>query len=144
MRERSHAVLLIESNHTEAGRLGSALRGAEHRVVRCGGPGAGPCPVEHGGPYGFTRDADVVLLDLALETEASLEGGVSPGELLAYYLGEGKPVIVLTRAAHGIRPFLDERVQVLDRPPTIEYLSRAIVLALRPAGSSPVPSKVAR
>ncbi len=109
-------------------------------MIRCRGPGAELCPVEHGRPCALAREADVIVVDLSLQTEASLEEGISPGELLAYYLGEGKPVIVLTRSPQGIRPFLDERVQVLGRPPDVADLSAAIRSALRPDESRVSPS----
>lgn len=112
--------------------------------MTCRGPGADLCPVEHGRPCPLVREADVVIVDLALETHTNLENGISPGELLAYYLGEDKPVIALTRSPHGIRPFVDERVKVLDQPPSADALGRAIAEAIPPFQSPQVlPQKIA-
>jgi hypothetical protein len=132
MDEERGTVLIVEPDAAERDRMATALRLAGFGVVSCCGPTREtPCPVGNGWGCDLARIASVIVLDLALETEDDLQNGVSPSELLAYYLGEGKPVVALSRSAMGIRPFLDERVEVLERPADLTALLRTVERMVR-------------
>jgi len=47
-------------------------------------------------------------------------------ELLCYYLAHGKAVVALGRPGDSVRPFEQERVVMLTRPPERRALLRAV------------------
>ncbi|MBI3647206.1 MAG: response regulator transcription factor [Actinobacteria bacterium] len=124
---RGGTVLIVEADAAERERLGSALEREGFDVLQC----SGPSPPDYGcvggreGRCALMGSADVVVLDLWLESDAMLAGTPS-GELLRLYLGAGKPVLMLGSFEgfnHGLEA---EAVERLGRAPEPEDLIRAV------------------
>ena len=108
-------VLLVEADPEEEARFGAWLEADEAEVLACPGPSAPDytcvgartrCPLIDG--------ADVVVLDMSLQSEGVLLGTAAE-ELLGRYLLTGRPVVTL-----GSRPAPDEPGELvrLPRAPT--------------------------
>ena len=120
-------VLLVEPDEDVRDRIGEWLEDEGFDVLACPGPGApqytcvgsraGSCPLEH--------DADVVVLNLFLASDAVIEG--TPGEeLLRYYLWKGHPVVALRHAAISAPATHPEPVRLVAWPPDREELVQAV------------------
>lgn len=90
------AILLVVADDVEREAFGSGLEAFGYDVLTCPGPTPpdytcvggreGVCPLVH--------DADTIVLDMSLDSEAVVSG-TSAEELLCLYLDSGRPVIVL-------------------------------------------------
>jgi hypothetical protein len=121
---REPAVLVVEADESERERYGSWLEDSGYRVLPCPGPTepdytcigarAGSCPL--------LTEADLVVLDMSLDSEAVMVGTPAE-ELLGLYLMSGRPVVVL-----GSRPGEEFRGELrrLHRHPSREELVDAL------------------
>jgi hypothetical protein len=124
------AILLVVADDVEREAFGSGLEAAGYDVLTCPGPTRpdytcvggreGVCPLVH--------DADTIVLDMSLDSEAVVSG-TSAEELLSLYLDSDRPVIVL-----GSRPGeeVPERLVRLPRHPGLDRLLGALRSAGRP------------
>ncbi len=120
---RPDIVLLVEADRTQRERLGEALERAGFEVIECTGP-VGPDYICVGGRDGWcplADGADVVVLDLWLESDTALTG-TPASELLRLYLGCGKRVVTLGLKELVDHDFTGEPVIHLDRMPEPEEL----------------------
>lgn len=95
--------------------------------MACPGPGAPDytCLGGRGETCPLARAADVVVLDLSLETDEAMRG--TPGwQLLLYYVSAGKHVVALCGTEDPVRPPPDDQVAVVRRPARREALMRAV------------------
>jgi hypothetical protein len=94
--DMTQTVLVVEPDIVERERLADALEEAGYEALLCAGP-LGPDYTCIGGREGWCPlidKADVVVLDLMLESDLAMEG-TSSEELLRLYLACGKPVVTL-------------------------------------------------
>lgn len=134
-RVQRDAILVVEADEEERERLGSWLEEAGYDVALCPGP-SGPdytCVGSRGGICPLVEDADVVVLDMSLESEAFMQG-TAADELLDLYLDTGRHVVALGSHA-GPDPFAEEVVVKLGRHPSREEL--VDLVRVLTAGSRP-------
>jgi CheY-like chemotaxis protein len=120
-------VLVVERDPVALRTMGSWLHDEGFDVLLCPGPQAPgyECPFASGATCLLAHRADVIVLDLWLESDTVFRG--NPGvEVLFYYLGLGKAVVALAAADDPAVPAPDERVAVLPRPPEREALVAAV------------------
>lgn len=120
-------VLLIESNRTEREQMASWINAGGMDVLECPGP-SGPdysCLGGRGKPCPLAMPADVVVLDMYLESDAVLRG-TPAWELLLYYLHLGKRVVALAGESDPLEPLPDDEIEIVRRPAQREPLLRAI------------------
>jgi CheY-like chemotaxis protein len=89
-------VLLVESDREERARFGTWLEGAGYDVLECPGP-SGPdysCVGSRDRACPLAMAADVIVLDMSLESEALMLGTASE-DLLGLYLMAGRSVVAL-------------------------------------------------
>jgi hypothetical protein len=136
------AVLLVESDERERGRLGEALEDAGYQVIACPGPTI-PDYTCIGGREGYCpllERVDVVVLDTWLAGD-ELGVGTSSDELLELYATSGRTVVALgpggwhrdpSATGHVIRldeyPQAGEVVAAVRRAPDVDgfVLRRAL------------------
>ena len=89
-------VLLVEADREERARFGGWLEGAGFDVLECPGPTEPDytCVGSRGGACPLAEEADIVILDMSLESE-SVMMGTAAEELLGLYLMSGRRVVVL-------------------------------------------------
>ena len=112
---REPLVLLVAPDRSRRDDLGSWLEEAGLGVIECPGPpGAGMvCLGQRGKACGLVGFADVLVLDLSLVPDALNER--TPGRrLLRYYVGTGKPVVLLSPRPGPAGEYRDEQVAVID------------------------------
>lgn len=136
-RVQRSAILVVEADAEERERLGAWLEGAGFDVALCPGP-SGPdytCLGSREGICPLVEDADIVVLDMSLESEAFMQG-TAADELLDLYLDTGRHVIALGSHA-GPDPFTEDVVVKLGRHPSREELVDTIRVLTpeRPHGS---------
>jgi hypothetical protein len=124
-------------------RFGSVLEDAGFEVTVCPGP-SGPeyrCIGGRGLPCPLVSDADVVVLDLRLESD-EMDLGVPAWELAMTYRDAGKPLVVLTGEGDPVRLVAEPGVAVLPRRPDSGALLDAVlrVLAESSGGGPARPS----
>ena len=117
-------VLLVEADEEERDRLSTWFEEAGFEVATCPGP-TGPdytCVGSRGGACALAAEAEVVVLDMSLESEAVVRGTAAE-ELLAMYLFGGHKIVAL-----GSHPGGDVPGQLvrLHRHPERETLVRAV------------------
>lgn len=95
-RGSSGAVLVVEADPVERERFGSWLEKAGFAVLACPGPTEPDymCVGGREGACALVVEADVVVLDMSLDSE-TLMTGTAAEELLGLYLMAGRPVVVL-------------------------------------------------
>lgn len=125
-------VLLIAAEPATRERLGGWLASEGHDVIECPGPTAPEytCIGSRGGDCRLAKAADVVVLDLNLDSDAAMTGTPS-WQLVDYYVERGHPVIAISGLDQMGRFFLDDRVITLDRPVDREGLLRSVNILLR-------------
>lgn len=120
--------LLVVDPRPEARRLACTwLEEAGMRVIECAGPHEPEyvCPWAKGGSCPLPNEADVIVLNLWLESDTLMRG--TPGEeVLTYYLSLGKPVVALAGWEDSVHPISEETVVVIQRPASREDLLRAV------------------
>jgi hypothetical protein len=130
MAAHAGTVLVVESDAAERERYGGWLEAAGFAVLFCPGP-TGPdytCVGARDGMCPLVEEADVVVLDMSLESEALLMGTAAE-DLLGLYLLSGARVIVL-----GSHPGeqLDGQLVRLHRHPEQGQLVGAVSALLGP------------
>lgn len=117
MSAQRRSVLVVERSERTRSRVGGWLEEAGFDVMWCPGP-TGPgyrCVAGRGRACPLARAADVVVLDLWLESDAMMEG-TSGLDLLGYYLRSGLPVVALTQGSEPVHLFCDAELATLDGP----------------------------
>ncbi len=118
MGEATTTVLVVEPQSDVRDRIGGLAEAAGFDVLTCPGP-TGPdyaCMGVRGPGCPLAAYADLVVLDLSLDSELALEGATAV-ELITYYLGEGKRILALSRnGAEEVHPFDEEGISVLRWP----------------------------
>ena len=134
MGEAVVTVLVVEPQADLRDHIGGLAEAAGFDVLTCPGP-TGPdyaCLGVRGPGCPLAAYADLVVLDLSLDSELAMEGATAV-ELITYYLGEGKGIVALSRnGSSATHPFDEERVNVLRWPGE----SRDLVAKLREAASA--------
>ncbi len=99
-RSGAGAVLVVQADPVERERMGSWLEDAGYLVVTCPGPTEPDytCVGARDGVCPLVEEADVVVLDMSLDSEAVMVGTPAE-ELLGLYLMTGRAVVAL-----GSRP----------------------------------------
>lgn len=94
------SVLIVEADPTERRRFGAWLERAGFEVLTCPGPSEPDytCVGSRGGACPLAAEADLVVLDMSLDSEGVVIGTPAE-ELLGLYLQSGHRVVVL-----GSRP----------------------------------------
>lgn len=109
-------VLLVHSNGDDRRKLGGWLEAAGYSLMDCPGPKREDfsCLGIRGRRCALVEIADLVILDGRVLEEA---GGENEGvrKLLHYYLGCGKPILVLLDRIDGGIAFENDRVATADR-----------------------------
>lgn len=119
-------VLLVQSNGDDREQLGGWLQDAGYSVLDCPGPKREDfsCLGIRGRRCALVEIADLVILDGRVLEEAGAENaGVR--KLVHYYLGSGKPVLVLLDRIDGGTSFENDRVATADRCDREAILSAA-------------------
>ena len=117
-------VLLVEADEVERDRLASWFEDAGFEVATCPGP-TGPdytCVGSRGGACALAAEAQVVVLDMSLESEAVVRGTAAE-ELLAMYLFDGHRIVALGSHPGGEVP---GQLVRLHRHPEREALIAAV------------------
>jgi CheY-like chemotaxis protein len=120
-------ILVVESDASARERLRSWLEVDGLHVVECGGPTAPEytCPAGFLAHCPLTSEADVIVLNLWLESDTVL-AGTPAGSVLLYYLSMDKPIVALTDGSDALIPAPQEGIAVLRRPPERTQLLRAV------------------
>ncbi len=136
-RGRRTAVLVVEADAGERGRLGDELERAGFDVLLCPGPMPPDytCVGSRQGACPLVASADVVVLDLWLESDTVL-AGTPAEELLELYVAAGRPVVALGAGKRMVDIYGEEPVVVLERRPPAEAMVRAVQHLLASAASS--------
>ena len=111
---RERQVLLVDPDPSRRDELGSWLEDAGFGVIECPGPpGAGMvCLGQRGKACGLVDFADLLVLDLGLVPDAVNER-TAGRRLLRYYLGTGKPVVLVSGRRHSAGEYR-EQVAVIE------------------------------
>ena len=136
----TQTVLVVEPDVVERERLADALEEAGYEALLCAGP-TGPdyrCIGSREGWCPLIDKADVVVLDLLLESDLTSEGASSK-DLLHLYVSCGKPVVTLG-PSDGAEPSEQTRTVVhlhwLPETPALISAVRSLAGAIRPRGGS--------
>jgi CheY-like chemotaxis protein len=136
------SVLLVEADPALRYRMGGWLERSGFEVLVCPGPSAPTyeCLASCARPCALVKAADVVVLDLWLESD-SVMIGTTATELLAHYLANDKPVVVIDPGHDQLRPFMDEIAARVEWPPERRELVESVQVALQgdKATEQPVP-----
>lgn len=127
MAPRKPVVLVVTEDREPSETMSGWLREDGLEVIACPGPQAPDyvCAGGRGELCPLAASADVVVLDLCLASDTLLKG--TPAlQLLGYYTGLGKPVVVLQRLGDPAGPFIGDDVEVVRWPPTRRSLLRAV------------------
>jgi hypothetical protein len=118
--------LIVEADAGERERLGDALEANGLEVLLCSGPTAPDytCIGSRDQVCPLARSADVIVLDLWLESDTVL-AGTPGGELLAFYRASGKPVVTISRPV-AIDATVDEDLIHLERWPHPDQVVSAV------------------
>jgi len=141
MTGQAAVVLVVEQDPGPRERVAGWLREAGYQVLACPGPVAPgyTCAGGRGELCPLALAAEVVVLDLGLASDMVMEG--TPAlELLCYYLAHGKAVVALGRPGGSVRPFEQERVVMLARPPERRALLRAVAGQVTEASAAYAPA----
>ena len=123
-RETQGVVLVVEADPAERELFSSWLEGSGFTVLACPGPTEPDftCVGDRKGTCPLAEAADVVVLDMSLESEALMRGTAAE-DLLGLYLVSGRPVVTLGSRDGDEVP--GELIRV-RRHPTRETLLRAV------------------
>ena len=135
---RGRRVLVVEWRMPSRERFAGALEEAGFDVTTCPGP-SGPgyeCIGGRGLPCPLVFDADVVILDLRLESD-EMGLGIPAWQLALTYRGAGKPLVVLSGESDPVSLIREPGVEILSRrpdPPTlVEAVRRVLAESSAPA-----------
>jgi hypothetical protein len=130
---RQPVALVVAFDRRIRARTAKLLEQIGFDVLWCPGPG-GPdftCIAVRSARCPLAEGADVVVLDLWLESDAETRGAGSL-DLLEYYRSTEKPIIALDHGAERPRWFPEEQVTVLTWPPVPAELRNAALVSLPP------------
>ncbi|HEX9717632.1 MAG TPA: hypothetical protein VGA93_06775 [Actinomycetota bacterium] len=136
------AVLVVEADPAERERFGTWLEGAGFAVLACPGPTEPDytCVGGREGACPLVAEADVVVLDMSLDSE-TLMTGTPAEELLGLYLMAGRPVVVLgSRQGEQVAGQLVR----MGRHPSRDELLGAVRSLVRPGESTTAEGGTAR
>jgi DNA-binding response OmpR family regulator len=112
-------VLIVDRDPDTRDRVGGWLEDVGYNVVACPGP-VGPeftCVGSSEGRCPLAQDADLVVLDLWLESDAAMLG-TRAANLLRHYGSWGKPVVVMTDRHDEVMDRVEDlSLPTVDRPP---------------------------
>jgi CheY-like chemotaxis protein len=113
----AHTVLIVDHDREGRERAGKWFERAGYRVLACPGPAAQglTCVGGEGGPCPLVEAADLVVLDLWLQSDILMQG-TSSLELLMYYISTDKPIIAISHGPDGSHLFAEESLAVLEWP----------------------------
>lgn len=133
-------VLIVDRDPGTRDRLGAWLEDVGFDVICCPGPTAPEfaCIGSREGRCPLAQDADLVVLDLWLESDAAMLG-TRATTLLRYYDTWGKPVVVMTDRHDAVMDRVEDlSLPTVDRPPDRRNLIETIrVIANRATSSRP-------
>lgn len=136
----SSTVLVVEASDRERAEFGVWLEEAGYEVIPCPGPTAPDytCIGGRAGDCPLVREADVVVLDLALLGEEIMEG-IPAEELLNIYVTGDTPVVALGSWRRSPDPVEEERVVRISRHPGRDALVDAVhrLTGRAPVGAGP-------
>ena len=120
-------VLLVEHERLVRDVAARRLEEAGYQVLACPGPSAPEysCLGTRGARCPLEAAADLVVVDTELPGEEFAEAA-SGVDLLSYYTGAGKAVVVLRAAPELLRLFGDASVSSLKWPPSPDDLTEAV------------------
>jgi DNA-binding response OmpR family regulator len=116
--ETGRTVLLVECSETVRDRVGGWLEREGFEVLACPGPTEPEyrCVATRGGTCPLAAAADLVVIDLWLESDRALKG-TSGRRLLQFYVSKGLPVVALTYRPHEGSIPLEASVAEVAWPP---------------------------
>ena len=122
------SVLVVEADADERRRFGEWLERAGYQVLLCPGPSEPDytCVGSRTGACPLADSADLVVLDMSLESEAVVMGTAAE-ELLGLYLMAGHDVVVLGSHPGGEIP--GQMLRLARHPPREELLAAVRELA---------------
>jgi len=126
-------VLLVEPDDRDRDRYGAWLDDAGMTPINCPGPRLPEisCLGTGGRPCSLAEIADLAVLDTRQLPGVSKRG--RPSRRLRYYLGRGKPVVVVAERYRRDRTFRPEQVRVLRPHPGRESLLLSVRSVLKEA-----------
>jgi CheY-like chemotaxis protein len=134
MADSPHTVLLVEADPELRDRIGEWLERSGFEVLLCPGPSAPSytCVASTGRPCVLVKAADVVLLDLWLESDTVMSG-TTASELLANYVSSGRPVVVIDPGHDELLTFMDESAARIEWPPERREVVESVRVAIQSA-----------
>jgi len=116
--DQNRTVLIVEHDRETRERVGRWFERVGYRVLACPGPTREglTCVGSDGGPCPLVDAADLVVLDLWLQSDSLMEG-TSSLELLMFYITTGKPIVAISHGPDATHLFMEERLAVLEWPP---------------------------
>jgi CheY-like chemotaxis protein len=129
------SVLVVESDEVKRQQLGAWLEAEGLGVLSCPGPAAPDysCVGTRGGECALAGAADVVVLDMCLESDLVMKGA-SAFDLLAYYRSMERPIVVLADAEDRVGLLAEPGIEVLTGPVQPDDLVPAMRRALAAGG----------
>ena len=133
-KEVSPVVLLVEPNERDRELYGAWLEDAGMTPINCPGPKVPgfTCLGTCGRPCPLAEVADLAVVDTRQLPGLSTRG-LPAWRLLRYYLGRGKPVVVIADHHRKDRTFRSEQVMVLSPNPGLESLLLSVRSMLKEA-----------
>ena len=130
----SPVVLLVEPNEHNRELYGAWLEDAGITPINCPGPKVPgfSCLGTCGRPCPLAEVADLAVLDTR-QLPGLSKRGLPAWRLLRYYLGRGKPVVVIAHHYRKDRTFRPEQVRVLSPNPGLESLLLSVKSMLKEA-----------
>ncbi len=130
----SPVVLLVEPDEGDRELYGAWLEDAGMTPINCPGPKLPgfSCLGTCGGRCPLVEVADLAVLDTR-QLPGLSNRGLPAWRLLRYYLGRGKPVVVIADDYRRDRTFRPEQVKVLSPNPGLESLLLSVKSMLKEA-----------
>jgi DNA-binding response OmpR family regulator len=126
-------VLIVDRDPDTRDRVGGWLEDVGFDVVVCPGPTAPEftCVGSREGRCPLAQDADVVVLDLWLESDAAMRG-TRAVSLIRHYGSWGKPLVVMTDRHDGVMDRVEDfSLPTVDWPPDRRDLVETIRVVAR-------------
>jgi len=132
--QESPVVLVVGPDESDRNLYGAWLEDAGMTPINCPGPGIPgfSCLGTCGRPCPLVEVADLAVLDTRHLPGLS-KRGLPAWRLLRYYLGRGKPVVVIADQYRKDRTFRPEQVRVLTPNPGPESLLLSVKSMLKEA-----------
>jgi hypothetical protein len=123
--------LIVAFDHATRASVGGWMEAAGFEVELCTGPTRPGyrCVADTAGDCPLTHDADLVILDAWLASDADDEGAVAPG-LVRFYRSRGLPLIVLDHGREAPALIIRERTALIEWPPNrreLQHMAQALV-----------------